>query len=91
MEWMHIRNAITVLKAVIEYFPAIDFMGEKFMAYLREIAKRELNSREDLSLLANALMPELTKRKSKWVMVQAFAVNIVSFLIHGVDVRAFAK
>lgn len=81
MEWMHIRNAITVLKAVIEHFPAINFMGDKFILYLREIAKREQNSREDLVLLANALLPELIKRKLKWVMVQAFAINIVTFLM----------
>ena len=41
------------------------------------IAKREEGKREDLSLLANASMPELKKREKKWVMPQAFASNLV--------------
>lgn len=77
-EWMHIRNSITVLQAVVEYFPAIDFMGRAFQNTLTTIAKREEGKREDLSLLANASMPELKKREKKWVMTQAFASNLVS-------------
>ncbi|KAI9746741.1 MAG: THO complex subunit 2 [Claussenomyces sp. TS43310] len=75
-EWMHIRNAITVLKAVVEYFPAVDFMGKAFQTTLREIGKREKEVREDLSLTANALLPELKKREGRWVMPQAFASNL---------------
>jgi THO complex subunit 2 len=88
MEWMHIRNAITVLKGVIEHFPVLIFHANDLKADLENIAQREQNSREDLSLLANALMPELMKRKSKWVMVQAFAINIVSLLFHDSHVEA---
>jgi THO complex subunit 2 len=33
-EWMHIRNAITVLKSVTEVFPAVDFMGNSFIKQL---------------------------------------------------------
>lgn len=77
-EWMHIRNAITILKGVIEHFPAINFIATRLELDLKDIAKREQNSREDLSLLANALMPDLMKRKSKSVMPQAFASGVVS-------------
>ncbi|KFY02485.1 hypothetical protein O988_02124, partial [Pseudogymnoascus sp. VKM F-3808] len=75
-EWMHIRNSITVLKAVVEHFPAVDFMGKAFQNALITLAKREEGKREDLSLLANASMPELKKREKKWVMPQAFASNL---------------
>ncbi|KFY35546.1 hypothetical protein V494_05818 [Pseudogymnoascus sp. VKM F-4513 (FW-928)] len=75
-EWMHIRNSITVLKAVVEHFPAVDFMGKAFQNALVTLAKREEGKREDLSLLANASMPELKKREKKWVMPQAFAINL---------------
>ncbi|KFY73539.1 hypothetical protein V499_06360 [Pseudogymnoascus sp. VKM F-103] len=75
-EWMHIRNSITVLKSVVEHFPAVDFMGKAFQNALITLAKREEGKREDLSLLANASMPELKKREKKWVMPQAFASNL---------------
>ena len=77
-EWMHLRNAITVLKGVVDHFPALEFMGTQFMKTLEQVSKREKDNRDDLSLLASASLPELNKRKSKWVMPQAFAVNIVS-------------
>ncbi|KAL6852133.1 transcription factor/nuclear export subunit protein 2 domain-containing protein [Trichoderma novae-zelandiae] len=87
-EWMHIRNALTVLKAVLDYFPAIDFMATQFTAQLQKISKQEAASktaaeneeghRVDLSVAAQGAMSELQKRKSKWVMVQAFRPNAVS-------------
>ena len=77
-EWMHLRNAITVLKGVVDHFPALEFMGTQFMKTLEQVSKREKDNRDDLSLLASASLPELNKRKSKWVMPQAFAINIVS-------------
>ncbi|KAM0562398.1 hypothetical protein ACHAPJ_002088 [Fusarium lateritium] len=81
-EWMHIRNAITVLKAVLDFFPAIDFMATKFSSLLQTITKQEtaakpspdseIGGRVDLSVAAQGAMSELQRRKSKWVMVQAF-------------------
>ncbi|KAF5657061.1 RLR1-like regulatory protein [Fusarium heterosporum] len=81
-EWMHIRNAITVLKAVLDVFPAIDFMATKFSSLLQTITKQEstakpspdseIGGRVDLSVAAQGAMSELQRRKSKWVMVQAF-------------------
>ncbi|KAF4447286.1 hypothetical protein F53441_9173 [Fusarium austroafricanum] len=81
-EWMHIRNAITVLKTVLDFFPAIDFMATKFSALLQAITKQEsaakpspdseVGGRVDLSVAAQGAMSELQRRKSKWVMVQAF-------------------
>ncbi|PON22218.1 hypothetical protein TGAM01_v208899 [Trichoderma gamsii] len=84
-EWMHIRNAITVLKAVLDYFPAIDFMATQFTTQLQKITKQEAapktsadseeGHRVDLSVAAQGAMSELQKRKSRWVMVQAFRPN----------------
>ncbi|KAK4032398.1 transcription factor/nuclear export subunit protein 2-domain-containing protein [Parachaetomium inaequale] len=82
MEWMHIRNAITVLKGVIDFFPAINFMADKFLEQLKTITEREAASknapesehghRVDLSVTAQTIYSELQKRKSKWILVQAF-------------------
>ncbi|KAG5921097.1 hypothetical protein E4U42_005990 [Claviceps africana] len=87
-EWMHIRNGITVLKCVLDYFPAVDFMATQFTAQLQNITKREAGAktapdseeggRVDLSVAAQGAMSELQRRKSKWVMVQAFRQNSVA-------------
>lgn len=87
-EWMHIRNAISVLKAVLDYFPAIDFMATKFSTLLQTITKQEtapkpspdseIGGRVDLAVAAQGAMSELQRRKSKWVMVQAFRPGGVS-------------
>lgn len=76
-EWMHIRNAITILKSLVDVFPAVDFMGKGFMKQLETVAKREKDVREDLSLTGNAVLVQLKKRSSHWVMVQAFSSNMV--------------
>lgn len=97
-EWMHIRNAITVLKAVLDYFPAVDFMATQFTAQLQKISTLEMakkatpeseqGGRVDLSVAAQGAMSELQKRKSKWVMVQAFRSNAVSGLERGGETSA---
>ncbi|PBP16416.1 THO complex subunit 2 [Diplocarpon rosae] len=71
-EWMHIRNAITVLKCVVQVFPAINFQGAKFLELLEGIALREKGVREDLALTGNAVFVQLKKREPKWMMIQAF-------------------
>lgn len=76
-EWMHIRNAITILKSVVTVFPSIDFMGNGFMKQLEAITKREKDVREDLSLTGNATLVQLKKKASSWVMVQAFSSGVV--------------
>ena len=80
-EWMHIRNAITVLKAVGDVFPAIDFMGNGFIKQLEVITKREKDVREDLSLTGNAVLVQLKKRSKAWVMIQAFGYTLVSIVM----------
>ncbi|KAH7030861.1 transcription factor/nuclear export subunit protein 2-domain-containing protein [Microdochium trichocladiopsis] len=84
-EWMHIRNAITVLKSGLEYFPAVNFMGKQFLQVLGTIAEREAASkndtedgsghRVDLSVTANTALSALKKHSTKWVIVQDFRSN----------------
>jgi THO complex subunit 2 len=83
VEWMHIRNAITILKSVVEVYPSIDFMGNQFIKQLEIVAKREKGVREDLSLTGNAVLVQLKKRSNSWMMVQAFGHNTVSLLAGG--------
>lgn len=87
-EWMHIRNAITILKVGLEYFPSVDFMGRQLSASLAKIAEREAATksdgedgqghRVDLAVSANTAISALKKRSAKWVMVQEFRSNTVS-------------
>lgn len=87
-EWMHIRNAITILKVGLEYFPSVDFMGRQLSASLAKIAERETAAksdgddgqghRVDLAVTANTAISALKKRSTKWVMVQEFRSNTVS-------------
>ncbi|TGJ80365.1 hypothetical protein E0Z10_g8387, partial [Xylaria hypoxylon] len=84
-EWMHIRNAITILKSGLEYFPSVDFMGRQLNASLAKIAERETATksdsddgpghRVDLAVTANTAISALKKRSTKWVMVQEFRPN----------------
>ncbi|OAA76556.1 tho2 protein [Akanthomyces lecanii RCEF 1005] len=84
-EWMHIRNGITVLKSVVDFFPAIDFMASQFTTQLKKITDQEgdknfapgdeLGGRVDLAVPAQGALSELNKRKGKWVLVQVFRTN----------------
>ncbi|KAH9887841.1 hypothetical protein F4778DRAFT_786210 [Xylariomycetidae sp. FL2044] len=84
-EWMHIRNAITILKTCLEHFPAVDFMGKQFQQLLGKIAEREAASktasedgqshRVDLSVAANTAISALKRYSNKWVIVQSFRSN----------------
>lgn len=85
-EWMHIRNALTVVRWVSEFFPAVNFMGTQLLKVLDDIKTREDGSkggseeehRVDLAVTAQTVYSMLKKRESKWVPVQAFRPNMVS-------------
>ena len=71
-EYMHIRNAIIVLKAVVLCFPVINWMGQAQVASVSELSKSE--SREDLKLAAMSLLGNLKRREKEWVLPQAFSL-----------------
>ena len=73
-EYMHIRNAINLLKAVYQYFPAVNWMGQGQVSSIMELIKSE--SREDLKIAATSLLGNLKRREKDWVLPQAF--NLVS-------------
>lgn len=73
-EYMHIRNAIIVLKAVFQYFPAVNWMGHMQVASVTELSKSEV--REDLKIAATSLLGNLRRREKEWMLPQAF--NLVS-------------
>ncbi|KAL8826542.1 MAG: hypothetical protein Q9170_007360, partial [Blastenia crenularia] len=74
-EYMHIRNAINVSKAIVEQFPAVDWMGKQQAESIERVMKSELK-RADLSLAAASLLGSLRPREKQWIMPQAF--NLVS-------------
>ena len=69
-EYMHIRNAIVVLRAVFQTFPAITFMGTKMVSLVEKIGKED--NRGDLKLAAMSLLGNLKRMEKTWIMPQAF-------------------
>ena len=81
-EYMHIRNAIVVLKAVYLHFPVINWMGQAQVASITELTKSE--SREDLKIAATSLLGNLRRREKDWVLPQAFSlVSVIKHRLHG--------
>ncbi|KAI5777624.1 transcription factor/nuclear export subunit protein 2-domain-containing protein [Geopyxis carbonaria] len=69
-EYMHIRNAIVVLKHVGEFFPSIDWIGRTVLEKIEFLVKVE--KREDLKIAASTLQGMLKRRSGDWVVVQVF-------------------
>ena len=81
-EYMHIRNAINILKAIVEHFPAINFIGNAQKECLQNLLKTE-QKRPDLHLAAASLLGNVGRRESKWILPQAF--HLVSLEISESD------
>lgn len=71
-EYMHIRNSINLLKAVHQYFPAVNWMGQGLVSSILELGRSE--SREDLKIAASSLLGNLKRREKDWVLPQAFSL-----------------
>jgi THO complex subunit 2 len=69
-EYMHIRNAIVVLKHVVDFFPAVDWIGRTVVEKVENLAKGE--KREDLKIAAMTLLGMLKKREKDWMIVASF-------------------
>lgn len=71
-EYMHIRNAINVLNHVVQYFPAINWMGSNQVSLITDLSNKE--TREDLKIAATSLISALKKREKQWILPQAFSL-----------------
>ncbi|KAI9873157.1 MAG: THO complex subunit 2, partial [Pleopsidium flavum] len=69
-EYMHIRNAIIILKAIHQYFPAVNWIGRDQLSCITELSKTEI--REDLKIAATSLLGNLKRREKQWMLPQAF-------------------
>ena len=72
-EYMHIRNAINVLLAIVDYFPIVNWMGRAQAECTAELMRPE-EEREDLRLAASSLNGNIRNREKKWVLPQAFSL-----------------
>ncbi|CAG8012147.1 unnamed protein product [Penicillium salamii] len=73
-EYMHIRNAISVLKAVVQHFPAVNWIGRDILNCVDHLSKND--ERDDVKIPAASLIGDLNRREKKWMLPQAF--NLVA-------------
>lgn len=71
-EYMHIRNAIVVLKCIHTQFPAVNFMGNKMVEEVTKISKED--TRGDLKLAAMSLIGNLRRLEKSWLLPQDFRI-----------------
>lgn len=70
-EYMHIRNAINVQKAVFQAFPAVDWMGTQLVNAITLLTQKE--TREDLKIAATSLLGNVKRKEKEWVLANSFA------------------
>jgi THO complex subunit 2 len=68
-EYMHIRNAISVLKAVAENFPSINFHGTQLQKLISTLGQSDQG---DIKVPSLSLMADLNKAEKSWILPQAF-------------------
>ncbi|KAI9672058.1 MAG: THO complex subunit 2 [Alyxoria varia] len=81
-EYMHVKNACTVMRSIYIFFPAIEWMGNQLLdaANAVEIAERPAKktegpkplAREDVHVAVSSLLGCLKQRQKTWVTPQAF-------------------
>ncbi|KAJ5562799.1 Semialdehyde dehydrogenase NAD-binding [Penicillium sp. DV-2018c] len=69
-EYMHIRNAISVLKAVVQHFPAVNWIGLSLRKCVDNLSQND--ERDDVKIPAASLIGDLNRREKKWMLPQAF-------------------
>lgn len=69
-EYMHIRNAIIVFKAVAQQFPVAEPMGKMILDSVTALSKAD--GRADLKLAAASTLGDIRKRQSSWVSKEHF-------------------
>ncbi|EGD92493.1 THO complex component Rlr1 [Trichophyton tonsurans CBS 112818] len=71
-EYMHIRNAISILKAVIQYFPAVNWIGRDMQTCVSALTNSD--PRDDIKIPSATLVGDLSRREKKWLLPQAFTI-----------------
>ncbi|EAW12618.1 putative THO complex component (Rlr1) [Aspergillus clavatus NRRL 1] len=71
-EYMHIRNAISVLKAVVQHFPAVNWIGRDMLTSVNNLSQTD--ERDDVKIPAASLIGDLNRREKKWMLPQAFMI-----------------
>ncbi|RAL14430.1 putative THO complex component (Rlr1) [Aspergillus homomorphus CBS 101889] len=71
-EYMHIRNAISVLKAVVQHFPAVNWIGQNMLTSMNTLSQTD--ERDDVKIPAASLIGDLNRREKKWLLPQAFMI-----------------
>ncbi|KAI9661612.1 MAG: THO complex subunit 2 [Bathelium mastoideum] len=72
-EYMRIKNAIVILKAIYMEFPKVTFMGNSQLSMISALARDD--RRSDLQVAATTLLGSFRSREKSWVMPQAFHIN----------------
>jgi THO complex subunit 2 len=69
-EYMHVRNAIVLLKAIHPAYPRVAFHGQQLTEGVTNLSKTD--PRADLKLSALSLLGDLKKREKEWILPQDF-------------------
>ncbi|KAL4807755.1 transcription factor/nuclear export subunit protein 2-domain-containing protein [Aspergillus unguis] len=72
-EYMHIRNAISVLKAIVQNFPAVNWIGRDMHTSVNNLSQND--ERDDVKIPAASLIGDLNRREKKWMLPQAFMIS----------------
>ncbi|KZZ94095.1 tho2 protein [Ascosphaera apis ARSEF 7405] len=72
-EYMHIRNAISVLKSVVQNFPAVNWMGTEMRNLVNNL--KATDSRDDVKVPAASLVGDFNRRESQWMLPQMFQLS----------------
>lgn len=76
-EYMHIRNAISILKAIVPSFPAVNWMGTQLLETVNLLSKND--ERDDVKIPAASLIGDFNRRSKKWMLPQQFYLNNSNF------------
>lgn len=72
-EYMHIRNGISVLKAIVQNFPAVNWIGRDMLNSVTNLSQND--ERDDVKIPAASLIGDLNRREKKWMLPQAFHIS----------------
>ncbi|KAJ5177028.1 uncharacterized protein N7482_002905 [Penicillium canariense] len=72
-EYMHIRNAISILKAIVPYFPAVNWIGTQMLDTVNDLSKND--KRDDVKIPAASLIGDFNRRSKQWMLPQEFYLN----------------